>query len=185
MNHMVLRRVSWTVFFWISIVGLGVGMTVAVFLVSSESGFRTGWQGIPAFLVLAGLLGRIGNCKVILRDGVLTVVNPLRTHILPKSAIRGVSADDGGTLRFHLDHDREISAFAFGGSMIDHFVGSSAKAERKVETWLRSDPAGSEAAAEAVAPQARWTRCASADAALVLAVVVAAVGAVWMALTGS
>ncbi|MDT0489931.1 PH domain-containing protein [Streptomyces griseus] len=185
MSHVVLRRVSWMVFFGVALVGLGIGAVVAVLAVSAANGFREGWQAIPVFLAIAGFIGRIGNCKVIIRDEVLTVVNPLRTHILPKSAIRGVSVDGGGTLRFHLDQDREISSFAFGGSLIDHFVGSSGKAERKVEMWLRADRAESAAAAEAVAPQARWTRCTSADAAIVLGVVVAAVGGIWMAFTSS
>ncbi|MFE7480569.1 PH domain-containing protein [Streptomyces sp. NPDC057552] len=185
MSHVVLRRVSWMVFCWVAIVGMGIGGIIAVFAVSSANGFREGWQGIPAFLAIMGFIGRIGNCKVILRDDELAVVNPLRTYILPKSAVRGVSVNDGGTLRFHLDDDRKIYSFAFGGSLIDRFVGSSGKAERKAETWLRSDRAESAAGAEAVAPQARWTRCASADAAIVLGVVVAAVGGIWMAFTSS
>ncbi|MFF4148288.1 hypothetical protein ACFY0A_45285 [Streptomyces sp. NPDC001698] len=183
MSQAVLRRRSWLVFFGIVIVGLGIGMLAAVCKVTSVNGFRTGWQGIPVYLAAAGICGRIANSKVILREDVLIVVNPLRSHILPKMAIHGVSVADDGTLEVRLSEDRSVAVFAFGGSLIDHFKGSSREAERKIGMWLDSAPAVSEP--EAAAPQVRWTRCRSADASFVLCAVIAGAGAIWMALSGS
>ncbi|MCX4674044.1 hypothetical protein OG413_01700 [Streptomyces sp. NBC_01433] len=183
MNEVVLRRVSWMVICWIIILGTGITMLAAVHKVTSVNGFRTGWQGIPVFMLLAGFIGRIVNCKVILRGGLLTVVNPLRSHILPVSAIHDVAVSDDGTLEVELDRDRVVSVYAFGGSLIDHFKGSSKETARTISAWLGSARVGSESKADT--PQIRWTRCPSADASLALGVVLAAVGAIWMAFTGS
>ncbi|MFJ6566744.1 PH domain-containing protein [Streptomyces sp. NPDC091292] len=180
----VLRRRSWLVFPWIAIVGLGVGMLLAVFKVSSVNGFRTGWQGIPVYLALAGISGRVANCKVDLREDVILVVNLVRTHVLPRTAIRGVSVGDDGTLEVHLDHEREIAVFAFGGSVIDRFRGTSSEAEWKIRTWLNSDVSVRESE-DAGGPHVRWTRCTSADLALLLCAVISGMGAIWMALSGS
>jgi len=157
-------------------------MAAAVYKVTSVHGFRDGWQGIPVYLVLAALCGRIANCKVVLRDDVLVVVNPLRTHVFPKAVIVGVSLTDDGTLQVRLDGDRSVPVFAFGGSLVDRFKGSSREAARRIGIWLRSDRPVSESAVSVL--QIRWTRCRSADAALVLCAVVAGAGAIWMALSG-
>ncbi|MFE4329386.1 hypothetical protein ACFRQM_07975 [Streptomyces sp. NPDC056831] len=179
----VLRRRSWIILCGIVIVGLGVGMLAAVCKVTAVNGFRTGWQGIPIYLALAGICGRIANCKVILLEDSLVVVNPLRSHILPKIAIRDVSVSDDGTLEVQLKKDRVVSVFVFGGSLMDRFKGSSEEAERKIGTWLHSARAVSEP--KAAAPQVRWTRCRSADASLILCAAISGAGAIWMALSGS
>lgn len=158
-------------------------MSVAVFKVSSMNDFRTGWQGIPIYLAFASFVGRIANCKVILREDALLVVNPLRTHIVPKMAIRGVSVGDDGTLEVRLDEEREIAVFAFGGSLVDRIKDTSGEAERKINKWLHSAPMVSEP--KPAAPQVRWTRCRSADASLVLCAAISGAGAIWMALSGS
>jgi hypothetical protein len=64
----VLRRRSWPIFFGIVIAGSGIGMGIAVF----AGDFRTGWQGIPIYLAVAGILGRLANCKVVLRHNTLS-----------------------------------------------------------------------------------------------------------------
>ncbi|WP_331762551.1 PH domain-containing protein (plasmid) [Streptomyces sp. NBC_01527] len=157
-------------------------MLAAVCKVTSVNGFRTGWQGIPIYLALVSICGRIANCKVILREDALMVVNPLRSHFLPKNAIRDVSVSDDGTLEVHLEEGRAVSVFAFGGSLADHFRGSSGEAERKISKWLHYARAVSES--EAAAPQVRWTRCRSADVSLILGVAISGAGAIWMALSG-
>ena len=183
MNSVVLRRGSWMAISWVVILGLGIGMLAAVYKVTSVNGFRTGWQGIPIYLALAGITGRVANCKMILCEDMLTVVNPMRSHSLPKAAIRDVSVGDDGTLEVHLDKDRTVSVFAFGGSLIDHFKGSSAEAQRRISAWLGSASAENES--NALAPQVRWTRCPAADASLVLCVALSVAGAIWMAFTGN
>lgn len=174
----VLRRTSWPVFFGVAILGIGIGMLAAVCKVTSVQGFRTGWQGIPVYLGLVGFIGRIANCKVVLRADVLLVINPLRTHLLPKRAIHGVSTADDGTLTVYLGGDRNVSVYAFGGSLIDHFRKTSGKAEHRISVWLHAESANCSAK---MAPQIRWTRCTFADVSLVLCAVISGVGASWMA----
>ncbi|MBQ0983535.1 hypothetical protein KBZ10_03110 [Streptomyces sp. F63] len=178
----ILRRRSWPIIFGILVVGLGVGMSFAVLKVSSMSGFRTGWQGVPIYLALAGVSGRIANCKVVLREADLLVINPLRTHTIPLGLIGGASVSDDGTLEVRIDEYRKIPAFAFGGSLIDHYVGSSEGAKRKIDDWLDSRRPVSEVKTTLLV---RWTRCTPADFSLALSVVISVAGAVWMALSGS
>ncbi|MBZ3910782.1 PH domain-containing protein [Streptomyces acidiscabies] len=125
---------------------------------TSVNGFRTGWQGIPAFLVTAAIVGRISNSKVVLSGDVLTVVNPLRSHVIPRSAIRRVEVDTGGTLVVRI-----------GG-----------EAALRINGWLRAG-----GGADAGGPRVQWTRCLSADVSLALCVLTVGVGAVWMAFSGS
>ncbi|MFF0425914.1 PH domain-containing protein [Streptomyces sp. NPDC004520] len=168
---------------WIVVLGLGIGMLAAVYKVTSVNGFRMGWQGMPVFLALAGIIGKVANCKVILGEDALTVVNPLRTHHLPKAAIRDVSVGDDGTLEVHLGGDRTVSAFAFGGSIVDRFKGSSEKARRRIDAWLLSPR--TEIESQAADAQICWTRCPSADASLVLCLALSVVGGIWTAFTGN
>ncbi|MGW1204056.1 hypothetical protein [Streptomyces cyaneofuscatus] len=177
----VLRRRSWSVIFGIAVVGLGAGMLLAVVKVTSMSGFRTGWQGIPVYLVIAGLIGRIVNCKVVLRKDALTVINPLRTHTLPKSVIKSAAPGEDGGLEVTLSGGRTVPVFAYGGSFIDHFRGTSGAAAETINRWLRtgSEPDGSSAGAAV-----SWTRCRLADLSVLSGVLLAGGGALWMALTG-
>ncbi|MFE0729339.1 PH domain-containing protein [Streptomyces antibioticus] len=181
-DQTALRRPSWPVLHGIVIIGLGIGMLAAVCKVTSASGFRSGWQGIPVFLALAGICGRVARCRVELRQDTLLVINPLRTHIVPRVAIRSVSVGDDGTLEVQLDEDQKISVFAFGGSLLDRVRDTSGEAERKITGWLHATRPVDEP--EAPPPQVRWTRCRSADASLALSVVVSGAGALWMALSG-
>ncbi|MFE4593514.1 hypothetical protein [Streptomyces laurentii] len=182
MKSVVLRRVSWLVIAWVAILGLGVLGVAAVLNVTSVHGFRRGWQGIPVFLLIAGIIGRVANCKVILDEGLLTVVGPLRTHHIPKAAIRDVPVNSQGHLDIDFGEEPTVRVFAFGGSLVDHFVGSTRKAQWKIKAWLRSSPA--EGASQATAePQVQWTRCRSADASLALCLGTTTVGLIWMAFT--
>lgn len=147
----------------------------------AHRGFSDGWQGIPIYLAAASILGRIANCKVILLNDALLVVNPLRTHSVPKTLIREAWVDNGGTLEVNLGEDQNVSVFAFGGSLIDHFKGSSREAARTINRWLNTPCAIGEARN---AHQVRWTRSRYADISLVLCAVISGAGALWMALTG-
>jgi hypothetical protein len=118
----------------------------------------------------------------VLRDDVLLVVNPLRTHRIPKNLIRGASVGDDGTLEVNLDEDRSISAFAFGGSLIDRFKGSSGEASRRIGIWLRTDTVEN---SDEAGIQMRWTHCVPADLAIVFSVATAGTGAIWMVLSAS
>ncbi|MFE6100439.1 PH domain-containing protein [Streptomyces laurentii] len=184
MNSVVLRRVSWRVISWVGVIGLGIGTIAAVAKVTSVNGFRMGWQGIPVFFVLAGILGRIANCKVVLDEDALTVVGPLRTHRIPKATIRDVVVDENGTLDVHvLGREKGVAVFAFGGSLVDHYIGSSGKAQYRIKAWLGSDL--KKTGAPTADPQISWTRCPSADASLILCLALIVVGVIWMAVTGS
>lgn len=182
MNSITLRRRSWMITSWIVVLGLGAGMLAAVYKVSSINGFRVGWQGIPVYLALAGIAIRVANCKVLLGDDYLTVVNPLRTHRLPKSAIREVSVGEDGNLKVLVGTGRTILPFAFGGSLVDRIKGSSEKARQNIHAWLVEDRLTS--TAPTANTETRWTCCPSADACLALCLTLSAVGAIWMAFTG-
>ncbi|MFD5125707.1 hypothetical protein [Streptomyces sp. NPDC058385] len=153
-----------------------------MFKVTAMHGFREGWQGIPVFLAVAAICGRIANSKVVMRETVLMLVNPLRTYTIPKAMIRDVSVGDDGTLEVHLDQERKVAAFAFGGSLVDRMNGTSAKAQRNVRSWLNSSPAieGTDKGL-----QVRWSRCIWADLSLLLCVATAGMGALLMAFSGS
>ncbi|MBQ1091717.1 PH domain-containing protein [Streptomyces sp. B93] len=177
----VLRRRSWPVLCAIAGTALGIGMLAAVWKVTSVNGFRTGWQGIPVYLALVAVLGRIATCKVVLREDSLVVVNPLRTHTLPRSAVAKADVDDHGTLELHLlDGDKPVPSFAFGGSLVDRVKGTSEQAARTITAWLN----GPGAAPHPAPPRTHWTRSPYGDTALALCAVTAAVGGVWMALGG-
>ncbi|MDJ1137453.1 hypothetical protein [Streptomyces iconiensis] len=180
MREIVLRRISWQVLFGVISLGIGIGMVVAIWRVTSVNGFRMGWQGIPVYLALVGFIGRIANCKIVLRDEVLVVVNPLQIHVIPKSAIRDIFVDDGGTLGVGIGEEQEISVFAFAGSLIDHFRGTSDKAERRINRWLSSGGVASETEAT---PQVTWTRCLPADLSLAFCVAITGIGLIGMAIT--
>ncbi|WP_188271185.1 MULTISPECIES: PH domain-containing protein [unclassified Streptomyces] len=156
-------------------------MIAAIQNVTDANGFRMGWQGIPVYLSAAGVIGRVAHCKVVLDDTALTVVNFFRTHRVPREAIREVAVADGGTLEIRLGEDRVVPVFAFGGSVIDHFRGTSERALQEIDAWRRSTP--SEGTILPADPQVRWTRCRSADLCLASAVVLAVSGGIWMALT--
>lgn len=176
----VLRRRSLLAFSWVAIIGLGVGMLAAVCHVTSLHGFRVGWQGIPVYFALAGILGRIANPKIILRQCELLVVNPLQTYVVPKSDIRRVAPDDNGNLEIETNAECKISAFAFSGSVIDHFIGTADEASRKIARWSVDSAVGMSHSAI----QKRWTRCPLADLALLMCAATFGSGAIWMAVSG-
>ncbi|MDJ1136865.1 hypothetical protein [Streptomyces iconiensis] len=181
MKAIVLRRNSWLVFFGVLILGLGIGMLAAIWKVTAVNGFRMGWQGVPVYLAFAGFFGRLASCKVVLREQTLLVVNPVRTYVIPKSAIQDVSVGDDGTLEVWVSEEQEISVFAFGGSLVDRFKGTSRKAEQRIKCWLSP---GLIAGGTEAAPRVSWTRCAPADLSFALCVAIAGTGVIWMAITG-
>lgn len=177
----VLRRRSWRVLCATASTALGIGMLAAVWKVTSVNGFRMGWQGIPVYLALAALLGRIATCKVVLYEATLVLINPLRTHTIPRSALNRADVDDHGTLHLHLHRDdKPLPAFAFGGSLVDRFKGTSEEAAHAITAWLNA-PHSSTADLHT---RTNWTRSPYADAALALCAVTSTAGLLWMALSG-
>ncbi|MEV7797259.1 hypothetical protein AB0O68_35795 [Streptomyces sp. NPDC087512] len=177
----VLRRRSWLIFCGMTIIGLGVGMSAAVLKVTSLQGFRAGWQGIPVYLGIVAALGWIANCKVILRDEALVVINPLRTIIIPKGGIDDVALGDDGALEFHVDGARKVTAFAFGGSLVGHIAGTNSKAREDIRSWLNSSQTIKDVSGDV---QVLWTRCAWAEVSLLLCIVTTGVGGISMTLSG-
>ncbi|GAA3377517.1 hypothetical protein GCM10020367_53480 [Streptomyces sannanensis] len=156
-------------------------MLSAVWKVTSVNGFRMGWQGIPVYLALAAILGRIVTCKVVLHEATLVVINPLRTHTIPRSALARAEVDDHGTLELHLHHDdKRIPSFAFGGSLVDRIKGTSEEAAHTITTWLNTPhPPTAD-----LHTQTHWTCSPYADTALALCAATSAAGVLWMALSG-
>jgi hypothetical protein len=170
------------VFCGAAVVGLAVGTVAAVCAVTAAHGFRQGWQGIPAFFLTSGVIGRIANCKVELRPDEISVVNPLRTYSLPMSSVRGACVDEGGTLVVQFGAESEAGAYAFGGSLVDRLMRTSDSAAVEIRGWVRAHAAAD--GAGSATPEVRWTRARFADLSLGVCVVGAGVGAVLTLLTG-
>lgn len=177
MGSTVMRRRTIFAFCWIAIFGLGAGVVVAVGRVSSMHGFRAGWQGIPVYMALVAILARIANPKIVLGSHALWVVNPLRTYFIPREAIEDVSVDEGGTLEIHLAKGENVSVFAYSGSLVDHFFGTSDEASRRVKCWMDSKH---RSGCDAISVRRCWTRCNPADIAAVLCIAISAIGGAWM-----
>ncbi|MBV7670665.1 hypothetical protein STHAL_14460 [Streptomyces halstedii] len=176
-----LRRKSWRYASWIMFSSLGAGMVLAVIKVSSKHGFGEGWKGIPVLLVFYGFVGRIVSSEVRLSHDSLTVVNPLRTYTLPRSSRLRALKDSSGSLQVTSEESGTIDAFAFGGSIIDGFVGTVAKVEREIASWVNAEvPTKS----LSVKYEKKWTRCRWSDLSLLLALLVTAVGLTAGALAG-
>ncbi|NEA16768.1 hypothetical protein [Streptomyces halstedii] len=170
-----LRRKSWRYASWVMFPSLGAGMVLAVINVSSKHGFGEGWKGIPVLLVFYGVIGRIISSEVRLSHDSLTVVNPLRTYTLPRSSPLRALKDDSGTLQVTSEESGTIDAFAFGGSIIDSFVGTVAKVEREIAAWVT---AAVPEKSVSVTYEKRWTRCRWPDLSLLLTLLVTTVGLV-------
>ncbi|MGE9697751.1 hypothetical protein [Streptomyces sp. NRRL F-5630] len=142
---------------------------------------RTGWQGIPVYLLFVGFVGRIASSKIELRRGEIVVVNPLRTHSIPAAAVRAVEVNDDGTLEVHYGKEEKVAAFAYGGSAIDLLKRTSDGAAREIREWIRANCEDGDRYSVSV----RWTRCRFPDMAVIASVVTVVVGALVMVLTSS
>lgn len=125
-----LRRASFRILSWVStlpIAGLVVGAGLSV----SDTLSADALAVMAAGLGVIALMRRIWNSSIVMEKSAITVVNPLCTYVLPYESISRV-ASSGGTLAIITVRGDEILSTGFGGSLIDHFVGSTDRAVEKV-----------------------------------------------------
>ncbi|MEU9197422.1 hypothetical protein [Streptomyces hundungensis] len=126
---------------WVWTAGFGFfGLLIAEVTDWKQSGPVS---GAAACFGTVALTRRICGARVILGPE-LVVVNPLFTYRLSYRSIREVGLDGGGGLTIRAVEDVEIQALAFGGSLIDMFVGTSRRAAESIDNRRRltssSDP---------------------------------------------
>ncbi|MFB6613241.1 hypothetical protein ACFCV9_03285 [Streptomyces sp. NPDC056367] len=69
-------------------------------------------------------------------SGTSIVVNPVFTHDIPYRHVANVAADSGGNLVIITSQAVEIGAFGFGGSLVDHVVGSTDRAVSQIKAGI-------------------------------------------------
>ncbi|MEU9716555.1 hypothetical protein [Streptomyces sp. NPDC047976] len=95
-----------------------------------------------ALEVMAACLGgiafirRITGSRIILRQSVVSVVNPVFTYDIPSRSVARVEIDSGGNLIISTTQGLKVEAFGFAGSITDHFVGSAGRAASQIQEWI-------------------------------------------------
>ncbi|MFE9255129.1 hypothetical protein [Streptomyces sp. NPDC006879] len=90
----------------------------------------------PPFVGIA-VMRRILISRVILGGSELRVVNAIFTYHLTYDSISSVGVNSGGTLIVEGMYGERIHAGGFGGSVVDHFLGASARAAESVKAQVR------------------------------------------------
>ncbi|MFF4012734.1 hypothetical protein [Streptomyces sp. NPDC001717] len=132
----VLRRKSFRAMSAICTTGFGVfaaGIAVSIVVRGPDSDAL----GVVA-VCLGGIafIRRITGSRIVLGEKVLTVVNPVFTHDIPYRYVARVAADSGGNLIITTSQAVEIGAFGFGGSLVDHFVGSTDRTVSQIKAGI-------------------------------------------------
>ncbi|WP_162602630.1 hypothetical protein [Streptomyces spongiicola] len=134
-----LRRRSFVALSWIMTIPFGMVSFGAA--VSMSDGVD-----VDAFAVMAACLGviavarRILGSRITLGESELAIVNPVVTYTVPYGMIAAVSGGTGGTLTILTRQADEIHSTGFGGSLIDHFVGSTDRAVEQIKCRLKHRP---------------------------------------------
>ncbi|MEU2432915.1 hypothetical protein ABZ611_26080 [Streptomyces sp. NPDC007861] len=135
-ERVVLRRKSFPVLSWTIMIVLGAFAVAAAG--SIESGAARGpLIGVAACLGTIALVRRILCSRIVLGKISLKVVNPVFTYELPYRLVAQVKTATNGTLTVDMVDGHEVYATAFGGSLLDHFVGSSEKAATRLQEAVR------------------------------------------------
>lgn len=130
----VLRRRSYPV-----LMGLVIAI-MAILAIPATLSLRDEVSG-GALIGFAGIFGttalsrRIFRTRVILGQDALRIVNPVLTYEVPYRSIVSVESDLHGNLRV-VTGDGDLLATAFGGSLIDHLVGSTDRAAMEIEPFI-------------------------------------------------
>ncbi|MER8073795.1 hypothetical protein ABTZ59_36865 [Streptomyces sp. NPDC094034] len=117
---------------------LAFGMAAIGLTVSLTYGLRGGpLAGVAVSLGMITIAHRIWGSRILLEESSLTIVNPLVTYTIPYKMITNVTSSGNGTLTIATRQGIEIRSTGFGGSIIDHFVGSTERAAKRVTTRLK------------------------------------------------
>ncbi|MGW8489958.1 hypothetical protein [Streptomyces sp. NPDC055886] len=94
-------------------------------------------SGVAACLGTITLTRRIGTSRIVLGKSALKVVNPVFTYRVPYRLVTNVDTSRDGTLTVHTIEGEEIHSTAFGGSLLDHFIGTSDRAVARIKETVR------------------------------------------------
>ncbi|WP_162600166.1 hypothetical protein [Streptomyces sp. CS131] len=113
-------------------------MAVMIFCAAAAIGLiKDPLIGVAACLGTIVLTRRIGTARIILGKSELKVVNPVFTYWVPYRLVMDVDTSTDGTLTVHTTEGEEIHSTAFGGSLLDHFIGSSDRAVARIKETVR------------------------------------------------
>lgn len=135
-NAIVLRRSSFVVLSWTLSAAMAFLAALAAEDVASGAA-RGPLTGIAACLGTIVLVRRIGTSRIVLGESEPKVVNPVSTYRIPYRLVTEVDTSQDGTLTIHTSEGGEIYSVAFGGSLLDHFVGSSDRAVARIKESVR------------------------------------------------
>ncbi|MCZ4604353.1 hypothetical protein O3S80_11425 [Streptomyces sp. Lzd4kr] len=131
-----LRRTSFKILSWLFTFGFGGVATGLV--ISLWNGLERGpLIGVAACLGVISLTRRIMGSRIILGKSSVIIVNPLAAYIVPYVEVAQVGGGDSGTLTIITRQGNEIYSTGFGGSFIDHFVGSTGRAAERIEARIK------------------------------------------------
>ncbi|MBC9719722.1 hypothetical protein H9Y04_45440 [Streptomyces sp. TRM66268-LWL] len=167
----VLRRKSFRALSWGFTLLFAAGGFAAMAFVPRDGGGPL--IGSAACFGMVALARRIFGSSIVLGEQ-LKVVNPLVTHHVPYRDIREVASNSRGTLTVVTSSGRFIYSTGFGGSLIDHYVGTADRAAERINARRRRG-GGSKAG---VHERRALTRAWVADTCSVLAVLCAISAAV-------
>lgn len=162
MRRWTFRILSWS---FTLIFGLGA----AGFLISVAYRVQSGALAVAAAcLGTVALTRRVCGSRIILSQSALIVVNPIVTYRVPYSSLIEAPKSRNGTLVVTAREIGEINSRGFGGSLVDHFVGTTDRAVEQIKDRLKVRPKP-----DGTVTEKRFTRSWVADMCIIGAVVCA------------
>ncbi|WP_189829484.1 hypothetical protein [Streptomyces zaomyceticus] len=129
-----LQRRSFPLISWFFTLVL-VALTVKIGAGMNGRSDRDAFGVMTVCLVAVAVVRRFMGSRIYLVDPDVLIVNPLVTHVVPLRALRSVESDGGLTL-VTVDGG-EIGSIAFGGSLVDSFVGTADRAADRIRARMR------------------------------------------------
>ena len=155
---------------------VAIGALVAFAALSMKDGLDGDALAVmSAGLFTIALERRILDSRIIVDEASLLVVNYLVTHSVPYNEISRVGSDERGSLTIVTYSGNVIYSGGFGGSVIDHFVGSVPRAVDQIECHVHRRRNSSKAKFVKKITTA-WIADVSAVGALVCGIMAAVVG---------
>ncbi|MFD7337863.1 hypothetical protein ACFV98_17925 [Streptomyces violascens] len=171
----VLRRVSNVVLSWGFTFSFGISGLLCFLVAGVDSRPASGpVSGAAACFFTVAVGRRFFGSRVVLGEQIV-VINPVFTYRIPCGAVVEARADARGSLVILCGDGATMYASAFGGALMDHWVGSTARAAKAVNDYRRSAGKRSSSASAVRSVTRAWT----ADVFLV-AGVASAVAAVYL-----
>ncbi|MEV8529568.1 hypothetical protein AB0451_36520 [Streptomyces sp. NPDC052000] len=94
-------------------------------------------SGASACFFTVGLARRISGARIVLGEQI-AVINPLFTYRIPHRAVVEAAADARGSLVIRCQDGAAVYPSAFGGALMDHWVGSTDRAVSAVNDYRRA-----------------------------------------------